>query len=118
MGHTSDTLATMRGGAASRAADILLARVVEQVQATGKKGTVTIKIEISMLKDGDTEMEVHCKLSHSVPAADIPKGIYYPGKDFTLSREDVRQASLEFNDKTIDLTARRVNNSATGDDIQ
>lgn len=119
MGHTSDTLATVRGGAASRAADELLKAVVEAVQKTGKKGSVGIKLEISMLKDGDTEMEVKVKLSHSVPVADIPMGIYYPGKDFTLEREDPRQLTFDGemsgDGKTVNLAARRV--GASGDDI-
>lgn len=114
MGHTSDTLATMRGGAASRAADELLRKVVEAVQATGKKGSVTVKFEISMLKDGDTEMEVKAKLAHSVPVADIPMGIYYPGKDFSLEREDPRQSKLEF-DGTVNLAERRV--GVSGSDL-
>lgn len=93
--HTaSHLLATMRNGAANDAATEQLEKLVQAVQLTGKKGTVTIKIEVGKLKDGDTELQVQMKVSSSIPVADIPKGIYYPGEHGSLHRTDPRQLSM------------------------
>lgn len=90
----SHLIATMRNGAANDVATGQLEKLVAAVQHTGKKGSVTIKIEVGMLKDGDTEMQVQMKVSSSIPVSDIPKGIYYPGEHGTLHRTDQRQMSL------------------------
>lgn len=120
MGITTDVLSTMRGGAAARQADALLKDVVKAVEATGKKGSITIKLDIGKFKGGDTELEIKATLKHSVPVEDIPMGLYYPDKDGSLHREDPRQ--LEFDDvsgdgKTINLSARRMGVGVTGDDL-
>lgn len=113
MSHTTDIICTTRGGHAARTADAALKMVVDAVEATGKAGSITIKMVIAPMKGGDTELEVDFKITQSIPVETIPKGIFYPdhGK---LVREDPRQ--LTFDDsKTIDLSARRV--GVTGDDI-
>lgn len=118
MGITTDVLSTMRGGAAARAADDLLKKVVQAVEATGKSGSVTIKLQIGKMKGGDTELEVKAKLAHSLPVEDIPVGFYYPTKDGSLVREDPRQLELmgDTDDgKTITLAARRM--GVTGNDL-
>ena len=118
MGITTDVLSTMRGGAAARAADDLLKEVVKAVEANGKKGSITIKLDIGKLKGGDTELEIKASLKHSVPVEDIPMGIYYPDKDGSLHREDPRQLELigdGEDGKPISLSARRM--GVSGDDL-
>lgn len=116
MGITTDVLSTMRGGAAARSADELLKKVVQGVEATGKKGSITIKLDIGKLKGGDTELEIKATLSHKVPVEDIPMGIYYPDKDGSLHREDPRQLTFDDDGKTINMAARRMN-SVSGSDL-
>lgn len=118
MGITTDVLSTMRGGAAARAADKLLREVVQAVEATGKKGSLTIKLDIGKLKGGETELEIKATLKHNLPVEDIPMGIYYPDKTGGLHREDPRQLEFFSDDKdgkTIDLASRRM--GASGDDL-
>lgn len=90
----SHLLATMRNGAANHAATEQLEKLIQAVQDTGKKGTVTIKIEVGKLKDGETELQVQMKVSSSIPVVDIPKGIYFPGENGSLHRDNPRQLSM------------------------
>lgn len=116
MGLITDVLATMRGGAADRAASELLAKVALAVTETGKKGSVTIKLDVEKLKGGDTELQIKATLNYKAPLEDIPMGIYYPDKDGKLHREDPRQMSFIEDGKTVNLTARRMA-GVTGDDL-
>lgn len=116
MGILSDVIATMRGGSADRTGSDLLAKVVQAVQASGKKGSLTVKIEIGMLKGGDTEMEIKASLASKVPSADIPMGIYYADDKGNLHRDNPKQISMLDDDgKTINLSARRM--GVSGDDL-
>lgn len=116
MGILSDVIATMRGGSADRAGSDLLAKVVQAVQATGKKGSVTVKIDVAMLKGGDTEMEIRTLFKPNIPVADMPMGIYYADDKGNLHRDNPKQLSmLGDDDKTIDLRARRM--GVSGDDL-
>ena len=85
---------SMRNGAANDLATSELEKLVKAVQETGKSGTVTIKMKVEKLKDGDTEVKVEMKVSSAIPVADIPAGIYYPGDGGTLHRTDPRQLSM------------------------
>ncbi|MET4187581.1 hypothetical protein ABIB86_000470 [Bradyrhizobium sp. JR1.7] len=101
MAEFAEAVASMRGGAADRAASTALAKVVEAVRATGKGGAVTLKIGIKPLKDGDGELEISAKIGISLPAEDIKTAIYYATEDNKLIRTDPRQMSLihEGNDR-------------------
>lgn len=90
----SHLLATMRNGTANDRATDELEKLVKAVQETGKKGSVTLKFNVAKLKDGDTELQVEIKVASSIPVADIPKGIYYPGENGSLHRTDQRQLSM------------------------
>lgn len=71
MAEFAETVSTMRGGAADRAASAALKKLVEAVRATGKGGTVSLKIAIAPLKDGDGELEVEAKIDLTLPAEDL-----------------------------------------------
>jgi hypothetical protein len=90
----SHLLSTMRNGAANERATEELEKLVQAVQATDKSGSVTIKIKVSKLKGGETELKVDMTVSSSIPVGDIPFGIYYPDKDGSLHRTDPRQMEL------------------------
>lgn len=106
----TDTVSTMRNGAADRAASEAMAKLVEAVRATGEAGSITLKLGIKPLKDGDGELEVTASVGLSLPKVKIPTGIYYATEDNKLTRTDPRQLSMLGNDdgKTVDLTARRI----------
>lgn len=93
----SHLLATMRNGAANDAATTELEKLVKAVQESedaGANGNVTIKIKVSKLKGGETELKVDMKVTSSIPVRPIPFGIYYPDKDGSLHRSDPRQTEL------------------------
>lgn len=94
MAEFATTVSTMRGGAADRAASAALEKVVEAVRATGKAGSVSLKITIQPLKDGDGELEVKAKVGLTLPAEDIKSAIYYADDDNHLIRTDPRQGNL------------------------
>lgn len=94
---TSHLLATMRNGTANDAATNELEKLVKAIQDSqdaGANGHVTIKIKVSKLKGGETELKVDMKVTSSIPVPPIPFGIYYPDKDGTLHRTDPRQMEL------------------------
>lgn len=116
MGLVTDVLATMRNGAADRAASEILAKVVQAVEATGKKGSVTIKLDINMLKNGDGEKEVKATISHKMPSEDIPVGIYYSDEEGQLYRDNPRQITMELDSTVSNLSDRRFA-GASGKDL-
>lgn len=85
---------SMRNGAANDLATEELQKLVQAVQTTGKSGDVTIKVKVSKLKDGDTEVKVEMKVSSHIPVGDLPAGIYYPSENGGLYRTDPRQLSM------------------------
>lgn len=97
----SYTLATMRGGSADEAASDALKKLVEAVEATGGKGSITVQLAIAPLKDGDGELEVKAKIKLSLPSVDIKTAIMYADEDFNLSRANPKQLSMlnEGNDR-------------------
>src|SRR3989442_697841 len=101
MAEFAEAVASMRGGAADRAASAALAKVVEAVRATGKAGAVTLKIGIKPLKDGDGELEISAKIGISLPMEDIKTAIYYATDDNKLIRTDPKQLTMlnEGNDR-------------------
>jgi hypothetical protein len=112
MGEFSDTVATMRQGAADRAASAALERLVEAVRATEKGGAVTLKITVAPLKDGDVELEVKAKVTLTLPSEDIKSSIYYASNTNRLVRSDPRQGRLQIDGEVADLTTRRMGGMA------
>lgn len=120
MGLATDVLSTMRNGAADRAMSELLAQVALAVQQTGKKGSVTLKLDVGKLKGGDTELEIKASLKSSLPHEDIPVGIYYSDDKGVLTRNDPRQATMfdadTPNGRVMTIAGRRMA-GVTGDDL-
>lgn len=93
----SHLLATMRNGAANDRATEEMEKLIAAIQAADDEkasGYVNLKIKVSKLKGGDTELKVDMKVTSSIPVAAIPFGIYYPGENGSLHRTDPRQMSL------------------------
>jgi hypothetical protein len=93
----SHLLATMRNGAANERATEEMEKLIAAIQAADDdkaSGYVNLKIKVSKLKGGDTELKVDMKVTSSIPVPAIPFGIYYPGDNGSLHRTDPRQMSL------------------------
>lgn len=90
-------LISMRNGAANDASTTELEKLVKAIQESDDEkasGFVNLKIKVSKLKDGDTELKVDIKVTSNIPVPPIPVGIYYPDKDGQLHRTDPRQLSM------------------------
>jgi hypothetical protein len=87
----------MRHGAANDRATAEMEKLIKAIQdADDEKasGFVNIKIKVSKLKGGETELKVDMKVTSSIPVPSIPFGIYYPGEHGSLHRTDPRQLSM------------------------
>jgi hypothetical protein len=88
---------SMRNGQANDVATSEMEKLVKAIQESHDdkaSGHVTIKIKVSKLKDGETELKVDMKVTSSIPVPAIPAGIYYPNDKGELFRTDPRQMSL------------------------
>lgn len=97
----SYTISTMRSGSADEAASAALKQLVEAVEKTGGKGSVTVQLAICPMKDGDGELEVKAKIKLTLPSVDLKTAIMYADDDFNLTRANPKQLSMlnEGNDR-------------------
>lgn len=92
----TDVLSQIRGGAALKEAGAELADVVRAVKATGKKGSITLKIDIEPDKTDDTVVTFQPDLTIKKPKKPFAKGIFYfDEKTGNVSREDPRQLEMQ-----------------------
>lgn len=78
-------------GSTNRIASERMAEVVKACQETGRKGSVTIKIDISA---ANGLAEVRAALSVKKPEPSLPGSSYYVDKGGELRDEDPRQLTL------------------------
>lgn len=88
-------LSQIRGGAALTDAGAELADLVQAVKATGKKGSITLKIEVEPDKTDDTVVTFQPDVTVKKPKRPYAKGIFYINdKTGEVTREDPRQIEL------------------------
>lgn len=69
--------------------------VMKASRATGKKGTITLKIEIAPDKNDELALTMLADVKASVPVAERRKAlVYHNEKDHTFSKTDPRQLEL------------------------
>lgn len=95
MGMFTEILLGMRQGAADRSASEHMQRVGAAVLATGKKGSVTLKMTIGMMKGGETETTIDIDITSKLPSEGVPTGIYYLDEEGKFHRADPRQLKME-----------------------
>lgn len=69
--------------------------LVGRVKDTGKKGTVTLVIEVKPLKEDDRAVIVTDKIAVKLPEHDRPAGIWFVGNDGNLQKDDPDQMTFE-----------------------
>lgn len=69
-------------------------QVVHAVRATGKKGSVTLKLEVDPANREVTRVDVRPSVKAAVPRKDLVAEDYYIGKDMELTKRDPLQPSL------------------------
>lgn len=95
MSSILDVLSQIRGGAALIDANKELREVVMAVKSTGKKGSITLKIDIEPDKTDDTVVTFQPDVTKKVPKKAYAKGLFYVSDNGDVSREDPRQQELE-----------------------
>ena len=88
-----DTLMHYRKGAVVEASDEELAAVVAACRATGKPGSLTLKLTITPEKHGN-QMKVSANVAGKIPSADLPEAIFFADLDGGLHRSDPDQREL------------------------
>ena len=91
-------LAQINRGALADEAAALLAGLVQEVSHVGRKGTLTIKIEVAPFTGGGDTVRLSGKTTVTPPARDPHAGVFFFDEDGGLSRNDPRQNTL-FDDK-------------------
>lgn len=90
-----DVLSQIKGGAAIHDAAKDLNELVRAVKATGKAGSLTIKLTVEPDKTDDTVCTIQPDVTLKLPKKARAKGIFYiDDKTGDLTREDPRQLEL------------------------
>lgn len=89
----TDTLRRLSGGQLVDEANEKLAALVQGVEATGKPGSITLKI--SLKKVGGGAMAANGKITASIPADVAPITLLFPTQEGALLTEDPKQKKLD-----------------------
>lgn len=103
----TDILRDIRKGMVAEAAGEELAQVVRAVTATGKPGSLTIKLTVKPQKGDSEQVVISSKLSATTPTADMPEAIFFADMDGDLHRNDPRQPEMFRNADLGDAVADR-----------
>lgn len=91
-----DVLSQIKGGAAIHDAAKDLNELVRAVKATGKSGTLTIKLTVEPDKADDTVCTIQPDVTLKLPKKARAKAIFYiDDKTGDLTREDPRQTQMK-----------------------
>lgn len=89
-----EVLAQLRKGAAVDEFTAALAELVQAVTYTGKKGTLTLKLNVSPSKTDDSAVEVVDDLKVTVPKPPQKTSLFFADDSGSLTRHDPRQGRL------------------------
>ncbi|MES2347012.1 MAG: hypothetical protein V4641_05510 [Pseudomonadota bacterium] len=113
----TQVLAELRGGVFANHASDELSKLVERIQESGKKGSITITLEVTPHGKNNREMHVLPKLGIKAPPAPdtTEAGIFYAVRG-DLVRDDPDQAKLPFGANRVTRVAgdQQVDEAATG----
>lgn len=94
MRNATEQLADIRGGLMVEELADAMAEVVNAVIATGKKGTVTLKLDINPASKGDAVVTVADDIKKSVPHEKRTGTLMFATPSGSLQRQDPRQGDL------------------------
>jgi hypothetical protein len=81
-------------GAVSGEADTGLAELVQAVRETGRKGKVTVVLEVRPYKGNDINVEVAAAVTVALPKAEPRAGLFFVSEGGHLTRDDPRYDTL------------------------
>lgn len=90
----TDILGQLRGGYALHEASKRLDEAVRAVRATGKKGSVTLTIDIIPDKTDDRIIKMQPNVKYKIPDKGFSEGIFFVGPDGRITKEDPAQLEL------------------------
>lgn len=90
----TDVVNQIRKGAVSEELNKALLAVNEAVIATGKKGELTLKLEVKPMKGNRAQVTVVASINTKTPKEDLPEGIFFLTNDGDLVRNDPEQKEL------------------------
>jgi hypothetical protein len=87
----AEFLAEFGKGATNRVASERMRDIVKACAETGRKGSITIKLEVG---SAGGVAELRAKISYTKPEPALPGGVYFATQDGALVEEDPRQLKL------------------------
>lgn len=90
----TDVLSQVRKGKAVEQATDMLAEVVRAVDATDKKGTLTLTITVAPEKGGGSQKTLTVDIKSKIPRGDVPSAIFFSDPDGDLHRTDPDQGEM------------------------
>lgn len=87
----AEFLAEFGKGATNRVASQRMREIVKACTETGRKGSITIKLEVGAVGG---VAELRAKISVTKPEPALPGGVYFATEDGALVEEDPRQLKL------------------------
>lgn len=100
----TDTLREIRRGTVVDELTKQLAVVAAAARATGKAGSITLKLTVKPEKDKGRQIELVPSVSLSIPQDDLKSGIFFLTDDADLARTDPDQGELSL--KAVEDTGR------------
>jgi hypothetical protein len=88
----ADIFNSLRRGKTHREAGNLLQELVREVQATGRQGSMTIRLKVSRNKSG--MVEIDDTLTTVLPKPDRDSSLYFADDDGNLTKDDPRQPEI------------------------
>lgn len=96
--HFLMAIGRIDGGLAVEAADTALSDVIQAVQRTGSKGTVTVTLEIE--PNGEMGFAASAKVAAKAPQVKFAQSFFFMGRDNTLTREAPNMQQLGLMERT------------------
>lgn len=91
----SEQVAYLAKGTLNEEATEELAELIKAVRLTGKKGSITVKLEVSMLdKSSEDAMRISGDVTSKKPTPDTPVTVMFSTGDGDLLRDDPEQMAL------------------------
>jgi hypothetical protein len=90
----ADVLASINRGALADEAAALLANLVQEVSHIGRKGSLTLTIEVAPFTGGGDTIRLSGKAAVRAPARDPHAGVFFYDEAGALTRNDPRHSTL------------------------
>ncbi|GGS88273.1 hypothetical protein ACFFV7_51110 [Nonomuraea spiralis] len=90
----ADVLRDIQGGEVADEAAMLMQQLVAAVQTHGKKGSMTLAIEVQPMKGNTSALMVSAQASIKPPKGEPTAAVFFFDGDNNLVRDDPRQLAL------------------------